>query len=209
MAQATVLWHKGRNPQPLFDTSIEPIDRPEENTICSSSLVFNMAANTPQSVQGHVPLFAPTELSAHAQQAVASRGNPATLNLDDIFGDVLFTPDGETIFLDEAPEQVLPSGEDQVATVASRPTDEGRFVPVPLAGGLTATNLHRPGERSTIMGGTPSAPTPAVPFKQPPQQRHHLQYATPAQIAAAKNKRKGAGGRADRKMSEQQKVERR
>ncbi len=155
-----------------------------------------------------MPLFAPTELSAHAQQAVASRGNPATLNLDDIFGDVLFTPDGETIFLDEAPEQVMASGEDQVATVASKPTETGSFAPVPLAGGLTATNLHRPGERSTVMGNT-GAPTAPVPFKQPPQQRHHLQYATPAQIAAAKNKRKGAGGRTDRKMSEQQKVERR
>jgi len=168
-----------------------------------------MAANTPQSIQGHVPLFAPSELSVHAQHAVASRGNPATLNLDDIFGDVLFTPDGETIFLDEAPEQVLPSGEEQVATVASKPTDAGQFVPVPVAGGLTATNLHRPGLPATVMGSSGTATTAPVPFKQPPQQRHHLQYATPAQIAAAKGKRKGAGGRTDRKMSEQQKVERR
>lgn len=38
------------------------------------------------------PLFSTGQgLSAEAQAAVNSRGNPATLNLDDIFGDICFT----------------------------------------------------------------------------------------------------------------------
>jgi hypothetical protein len=45
-------------------------------------------------------------------------------------------------------------------------------------------------------------PTAAAPYKRTPQAEHHLQYAAP--------KKKKSGSRtSDRKMSEQQKVERR
>jgi hypothetical protein len=43
--------------------------------------------------------------------------------------------------------------------------------------------------------------TAPVPFKQAPQAQHHLQYAAP--------KKKKSTSTGDRKMSEQQKVERR
>jgi hypothetical protein len=43
---------------------------------------------------------APT-FSAATQHAVATRGTPATLNLDDIFGDCFFTPEGDAVFLSE------------------------------------------------------------------------------------------------------------
>ena len=49
----------------------------------------------------NAPLFTSKDLSATAQAAVAQRGTPATLNLDDIFGDVVFTPDGDTVFKSE------------------------------------------------------------------------------------------------------------
>ncbi|KAI2501365.1 hypothetical protein MHU86_13101 [Fragilaria crotonensis] len=164
------------------------------------------------------PMFAPTEpgMSSAASAAVAQRGTPATLNLDDIFGDVMFTPDGDTVFLSDLQNEgadvtVLPSGEAQVATVASRIGPDGLPVPVPLAGGIATTQLDQDGKPALTMGAAPASGGTAnmVPFQQPPQQRHHLQYATPEMMNAMKKRKSGTSKSGDRKMSEQQKVERR
>ena len=135
-------------------------------------------------------------LSANASSAVQSRGTPSTLNLDDIFGDCFFTPEGEGIFLSENPQlqqqaqqqqqliqqqqylqgALLASGEANPTQSASRPTAApGSYAPVPQAGGIVTTGLHKPNASATAMG-TGAAP-PAVPFAQAPQRPHHLQYA--------------------------------
>ena len=141
-----------------------------------------------------------SDLSQGAQQAVAQRGTPATLNLDDIFGDVMFTPDGDTVFLSEE-QDVLNSAESHVTTMASKQSSDGRYVQVNKGGGLYTTQLAEKEKPALVMGqaGAGVAPTQAVPFKKAPQERHHLQYAMP--------KRKTSRG--DRKMSDQQKHERR
>lgn len=204
------------------------------------------------------------QLSASTAAAVASRGTPATLNLDDIFGDCFFTPEGDAVFLGDQAEGgadgsqsgggVVASAEAVPTRMASRPapnaaaapapagaagaaaaasggggggTAPSSYVPVSYGGGISTTGLDNPSQaKSTVMGATaaPSAagaaPAPKpVPFVQPPQQRHHLQYATPAMLGAARTmpaggaKRKtstgSAGARSDRKMSDKQKVERR
>ena len=199
------------------------------------------------------------QLSASTAAAVASRGTPATLNLDDIFGDCFFTPEGDAVFLGDQAEGgadgsqggggVVASAEAVPTRMASRPAPDGaaapapagaaaaatggsgttpsNYVPVSYGGGISTTGLDNPSQaKSTVMGaaaapsaaGTAPAPKP-VPFVQPPQQRHHLQYATPAMLGAARTmpaggaKRKtstgSAGARSDRKMSDKQKVERR
>ena len=162
------------------------------------------------------PLFAASDpgMSSAATAAVAQRGTPATLNLDDIFGDVMFTPDGDTVFLSDLQAEgaeVLPSGEAEVANVASRIGPDGLPVPVPLAGGISTTQLDQDGKPSLTMGTAPSSGGPAnlVPFQQPPQQRHHLQYATPEMLNSLKKRKSSGSKTADRKMSEQQRVERR
>ena len=153
-------------------------------------------------------------MSAQAAAAVAQRGTPSTLNLDDIFGDVMFTPDGETVFLGEqgqAPQDpnntggVMLSGEgNDVHISAAKQDSTGHYVPVPQGGGLPTTNLLDASKPALCMGSAPGqavAPTAQqVPFKKAPQERHHLQYAAP------KRKR---SSRSDRKMSEQQKSDRR
>ena len=159
------------------------------------------------------PMFRPASgMSRAAQEAVAQRGTPATLNLDDIFGDVVFTPDGDTVFLSEQggkDDGLLNSGEgEQVAMGASRPGEDGTFKPVPQGGGLYTTHLMEHGHVASQMGNAADGvqATPSVPFKRTPQQKHHLQYAAPK----SKKKTEGSSGRSsDRKMSEQQKVERR
>jgi len=185
------------------------------------------------------------QLSASTAAAVASRGTPATLNLDDIFGDCFFTPEGDAVFLgDQAGGGaegsqgggVVASAEAVPTRMASRPAPaggggaaapgaggtSGNYVPVSYGGGISTTGLDNPSQaKSTVMGAAaPSAagaapPPKPVPFVQPPQQRHHLQYATPAMRGAmsAGDPRKtstgSAGARSDRKMSDKQKVERR
>ena len=144
-------------------------------------------------------------MSTGAAAAVQTRGTPATLNLDDIFGDCFFTPEGEAVFLSENPQLqqqvqqqqqlqqqlqqsnqqqfsqagILPSGEAVPTQGASRYTNAG-FAPVPQAGGITTTGLHKPNAPVTVMGNLnqqqqqlPSQ----VPFAQAPQRPHHLQYA--------------------------------
>lgn len=130
------------------------------------------------------------------------RGTPATLNLDDIFGDVMFTPDGDTVFLSEE-QEALASGEKEISTMA-RKVQGDRYVPVQRGGGLYTTQLHEREKAATTMGAAGNAPSyQSVPFKKNPQERHHLQY------AMSSKSKKGRSGGSTRGMSEQQKSERR
>lgn len=140
----------------------------------------------------------------------AQKGTPATLNLDDIFGDVMFTPDGDTVFLNED-HDALVSGEQQVTNNATKVIQGGQqqqTVPVQRGGGFYTTQLHDATKNATTMGTMVpgvTKPTTAVPFNQAPQQRHHLQYA----ISAGSSGKKKSSRSNERKMSEQQKNERR
>lgn len=165
-------------------------------------------------------------LSQNTQHAVQTRGTPATLNLDDIFGDCFFTPEGDQIFLSENQneneeddeddedhnDKIQTSGEAVVSTNASRQVDNNgsqQYVPVPYAGGITTTGLNQTGPtKASIMGpALNNGQDPQIiPMQQPPHQRHHLQYAmvntsrkVPVQQSIGR----------DRKMSDQQKSERR
>ena len=152
-------------------------------------------------------------LSASASTAVAQRGIPTTLNLDDIFGDVCFTPDGDTVFMGEQEGgNLLASGEREVANVASKPQGN-KFLPVPQAGGIQTTNQLVPGLPSLSMGPA-TGPVTTVPFSHPPQQPHHMQFATSAMVVSPQQQKKNrslstSSRSAERRMSEQQKVERR
>lgn len=226
-------------------------------------------------------------LSSSSLQAVANKGTPATLNLDDIFGDCFFTPDGDTIFLSEQQQQsqqqsqsqsnqqdgnshptMIRSGETQVTQYASRPSNHSQqqqqqpnqqhlqpptthssnvYVPMALGGGLATTNLDKnPATHRALVMGQAAAPTSAsssahnptsshnkqqqqqqqppsavkprqtVPFVQPPQQRHHMQFVAPAHTStnskSAKSTKRSRGSSAlaaERKMNDRQKVERR
>lgn len=160
-----------------------------------------------QQQQAQAPMFT-TNLSATTQAAVAQRGTPATLNLDDIFGDVMFTPDGDTVFLSED-QEALASGEQQVTTQASKivnHTDQQQqqAIPIQRGGGYYTTQLHdntKPARTMGTMVPGVTKTTAAVPFKEMPQQRHHLQYASMSKKKSSRS--------SERKMSEQQKNERR
>ena len=161
-----------------------------------------MSGNQDQSQNIRPPQFIAAGLpglSASAAAAVQSRGTPSTLNLDDIFGDCFFTPEGEAVFLSENPQMqqvqqaqqahqqlnqqqlaqgsILASGESAPAQIASRPTQTG-YVNVPQAGGIVTTGLHKPKTAATVMGNSTGGAAPnQVPFAQAPQRPHHLQYA--------------------------------
>ena len=155
-------------------------------------------------MSGH-PMFTAHDLSHGAQQAVQQRGTPATLNLDDIFGDVMFTPDGDTVFLSEE-QDALASGEREITTMASK-VRGNQFVHVQKGGGLYTTQLTDREKPSLVMGSAASGvpQTAPVPYRKAPQERHHLQYA----LSKSSKKNRGSGTGSDRRMSEQQKVERR
>mmetsp|Transcript_6429 Transcript_6429/g.15606 ORF Transcript_6429/g.15606 Transcript_6429/m.15606 type:complete len:400 (-) Transcript_6429:317-1516(-) len=151
------------------------------------------------------PMFT-TNLSATTQAAVALRGTPSTLNLDDIFGDVMFTPDGDTVFLSEE-QDALTSGEQNVTTQATKLVSHGeqqQQIAIQRGGGYYTTQLHDTSKPARTMGtmvpGVTKS-TPAVPFKEAPQQRHHIQYASMSKKKSSRS--------SERKMSEQQKNERR
>lgn len=159
----------------------------------------------PQNPNIRPPQFVAANMPGMSGAAAAqTRGAPSTLNLDDIFGDCLFTPEGETIFLSENPQiqqqvqqqqqlqqqqqqlqnqlqynqaGILPSGEAVPTQGASRYTNAG-YTPVPQAGGITTTGLHKAGASATVMGANQQQQAPSqVPFAQAPQRPHHLQYA--------------------------------
>lgn len=151
-------------------------------------------------------------MSAATSQAVATRGTPATLNLDDIFGDCFFTPKGDAVFLsdqvDNDNEGAIVSTESEVATNASRMNPDGVSVPVQSGGGIQTTNLLSSGHNATTMGQSSDQierPNP-IPFSTTPQKEHHLGYIS---TDVASNKRRRQRPNHERKMSEQQKVERR
>lgn len=160
-----------------------------------------------QHFQAQAPMFT-TNLSATTQAAVAQRGTPSTLNLDDIFGDVMFTPDGDTIFLSEE-QDALGSGEQMVTTQASKIVNHGgqqqqEAIPTQRGGGYYTTQLHdntKPALSMGVMVPGVTKTTATVPFKDAPQQRHHLQYASMSKKKSSRS--------SERKMSEQQKNERR
>lgn len=165
----------------------------------------------------HPTFVAP--LSQQSLHAVQTRGNPSTLNLDDIFGDCFFTPEGDQIFLSENEVPIQPSGETVVSTNASKPVINNgteQYIPVTNAGGIETTGLNQTGlVRSTTMGPANSngrQEQKIVPMVAPPQQRHHLQYALVNTDDGKKGTTSSVGssvsGR-DRKMSDQQKSERR
>lgn len=183
------------------------------------------AQHTLQAQNIQAPTFL-APLSQQTQHAVSTRGTPATLNLDDIFGDCFFTPEGDQIFLSENQPvndgqqtnnniNIQPSGEAVVSTNASKPVGSStggvqQYAPVPYAGGIATTGLNNPNPatRATIMGpavGSQSEPK-ILPMAQPPQQRHHLQY---AMVDTSRRKAPVPASSRDRKMSDQQKSERR
>ena len=156
-------------------------------------------------------------LSKEAQQAVQSRGNPNSLNLDDIFGECFFTPDGDAVFLsDIGPDSyynVQASGEQTVSEYASRPTNGQNYVPVPVAGGIATTGLDQaPGfAKSTTMGPNHGggAPSTLMPMQAPPQQKHHMQFGLVQPASPQKKRSTSSVSSRERKMNDQQKSERR
>lgn len=114
----------------------------------------------------------------------------AALNLDDIFNDVMFTPDGDTVFLSEEKDaDMMNSGEGgEVKIVASKVGSDGAYHGVSQGGGLDTTNLADPSKESLTMGEAAVKVVPtkqAVPFKEAPQKKNQLEYAAP------KKKKKG------------------
>jgi len=160
-------------------------------------------------------------LSNAAATAIATRGTPATLNLDDIFGDCFFTPEGETVFLSDQPEsdQYIASTESNPSYIASRVTDQGTAVPIHHGGGVDTTNLNNPGQLASVMG----APQGQIPHQMAnmnanAQQDHHMGFISTSNVGGATAGGAGANGKGkkrrqrpgqERKMSEQQKTERR
>lgn len=156
-------------------------------------------------------------LSAAAQAALESRPQ---INLDDIFGDCFFTPEGETVFLNDTSESernTVPSVEQQPTSIASKlDPSKGNFVPVPVNApplGNTTTGSTLKGIGFTPSGGSVSQQPPRIPAAQP---MHHMNF-----VSRVDDKKRtissgvitslgGSSGRMnERKMSEQQKVERR
>jgi hypothetical protein len=162
----------------------------------------------------HPTFLAP--LSQQSQHALQTRGNPSTLNLDDIFGDCFFTPEGDQIFLSENEVPIQPSGETIISTNASKPVIKNgteQYIPVPNAGGIETTGLNLTGStRASTMGPVNEnlKERKIVPMSAPPQQRHHLQYAilNTGDKKSISSSSTTSSGR-DRKMSDQQKSERR
>ena len=191
-----------------------------------------MASQSHQSTTIVPPVFSTggaPPMSASTAAAVSAKGTPATLNLDELFSDYYFTADGDMIFPSEEPESaqqnIISSNETQPSLIASRPAAaavNNGFVQVPYAGGINTTGLHQSHGKTTAMGpiaapvtAAPSAMNPnPVPFQQPPQQKHHLPFATtntptqkPQQRSQTTKRKPGPSG--ERKMSAQQKSERR
>lgn len=122
--------------------------------------------------------------------------------------------------------EFIASTENNTAYIASRATDNGGMMPLPQAGGIDTTNLNNPGQPALVMGNAPQALPQIAALGAKAQQDHHMGYistlngqgmaaqmsgaAVSAASAAAKDskKRRTRPGQ-DRKMSEQQKTERR
>ena len=126
------------------------------------------AAAAPAPAGGAAP-----QLSASTAAAVASRGTPATLNLDDIFGDCFFTPEGDAVFLgDQAGGGaggaqdgggVVASAEAVPTRMASRPAPAaagaGAAAPAPAAAGSSSGRSRAPGRATRLLPAPTSAGT--------------------------------------------------
>lgn len=151
-------------------------------------------------------------LSAATAQALQAGKANVNFNLDEIFGDCFFTPDGETVFLN-ADDQVnfVPSSESNPASVASRlDPSTNAFIPIPFAGGIATTHLDQPGAKALVMGPVKDQQQHSKMITKTavaPAPSHHMGFATTASLLDTKKKRRQRPG--ERKMSDQQKVERR
>lgn len=152
-------------------------------------------------------------LSAATAQALQAGKGAVSFNLDEIFGDCFFTPDGETVFLsaEEQYQQLVPSNECQPTPIASRlDPSTGAYVPVHIAGGIATTHLDQPGAQASVMGPAEQQQVvlqPKTPIAAAPS--HHMGFVTTAGrfLDSTGKKRRHRPG--ERKMSDQQKVERR
>jgi PAS domain S-box-containing protein len=134
---------------------------------------------------GPPPLFAPAggtsgKSSSKSRSSKKSKNLalPA-LNIDDVFGEIAFTPDGE---LEVKDELEIKSGEGRaVKTMASKVTNDGEFCAVAAGGGLYTTQLHQGDKPSLAMGAADGAApsTSSVPYRKAPQADHQLEYAAP------------------------------
>jgi len=172
-------------------------------------------------------------LSSIAQLALEARPQ---INLDDIFGDCFFTPEGETVFLNETSETVresaLPSSEPSTCTttIASKVDPvKGSLVPVPVNApplGVTQTGSTLRGEGFTSPSNSSATTTARANMiatkSQPQQQMHHMNFISRVSDSDKKRKMVGGGGLVNvnvgniggarpgnQKMSDQQRSERR
>jgi len=172
-------------------------------------------------------------LSSTAQLALEARPQ---INLDDIFGDCFFTPEGETVFLNETSETVresaLPSSEPSTCTttIASKVDPvKGSLVPVPVNApplGVTQTGSTLRGEGFTSPSNSSATTTARANMiatkSQPQQQMHHMNFISRVSDSDKKRKMVGGGGLVNvnvgniggarpgnQKMSDQQRSERR
>jgi len=110
----------------------------------SSNMNVNNTNIDPNTIQA--PTFSAAPLSSQAQHALSTRGTPATLNLDDIFGDCFFTPEGDTVFLSEQQPQanesvastLTPSAAGGGSTVAA---GFGEAMNIQISGETTVANV--------------------------------------------------------------------
>lgn len=135
-----------------------------------------------QPIQVQAPqFFAP--LSQQTQHAVSTRGTPSTLNLDDIFGDCFFTPEGDTVFLSEGQQQdqlvvgsdgnvngggnsnkvIVPSGESVVTNNASRPAVVTTAAPGAAAVGVSGAAPTQFGAAAPVAGAGAGAASGVAP----------------------------------------------
>jgi hypothetical protein len=146
---------------------------------------------------GPPPLFAPAGgTSGKKSRSSSSKKSknlalPA-LNIDDVFGEIAFTPDGELEVKDG--DNIKTSGEGRaVATMASRVTEDGEYQAVAPGGGLYTTQLHQGDKPSLAMGAAVDGAahtSSTVPFRKAPQADHQLEYAAPKKDKKKSSKEK-------------------
>lgn len=152
---------------------------------------------------GPPPLFAPAgstsgKSSSKSRSSSKKSKNLAlpALNIDDVFGEIAFTPDGQLEMKDGLE---IKSGEGRaVKTMASRVADDGEFRTVAAGGGLYTTQLHQ-GDKPSLAMGAAEGDTPtttSVPFRKAPQADHQLEYA-----AVKKDKKKSSKDKSEYVLS--------
>jgi len=134
------------------------------------------------------------------------KNNAVPSYVHELIDDCRFTAEGEVVFLSEEGEKsdIVVSAEATPTTMASYVLEDGRAVPVKVAGGISATNLDKPGMPSTVMGPSSTNFSEPAPFRQPPQKTNHVSFATYRRDRAPKTqksrrmsaeKQNGRGGR--------------